>query len=192
MTSESQTGSTMHSPGEAGGPWQNIREAMLACMQCGTCTGSCVNAHAMDYTPRQMWRLVQLDDKVELFRSKTFWLCSTCYYCTLRCPRGLPLTETIGALKRTAVAEGYLDESASIKFYQSFLDSVRRYGRVRETEMMARYFMALKDPIKPMQFSSLGIKLLLKGKLHPQFPRFFGKGKLDALFRKAREVEANP
>jgi len=37
----------------------------------GTCTGSCVNAHAMDYTPRQMWRLVQLDDKAELFRSKT-------------------------------------------------------------------------------------------------------------------------
>ena len=192
MTSESQTGSTTHSPGEAGGPWQNIREAMLACMQCGTCTGSCVNAHAMDYTPRQMWRLVQLDDKVELFRSKTFWLCSTCYYCTLRCPRGLPLTETIGALKRTAVAEGYLDESASIKFYQSFLDSVRRYGRVRETEMMARYFMALKDPIKPMQFSALGIKLLLKGKLHPQVPRFFGTGKLDVLFRIAREVEANP
>jgi heterodisulfide reductase subunit C2 len=192
MTSESQTGSTAHHSGRSGGTWQNIREAMLACMQCGTCTGSCVNAHAMDYTPRQMWRLVQLDDKAELFRSKTFWLCSTCYYCTLRCPRGLPLTETIGALKRTAVAEGYLDESASIKFYQAFLDSVRRYGRVRETEMMARYFMALKDPIKPMQFSSLGIKLLLKGKLHPQVPRFFGTGKLDALFRKAREVEADP
>jgi heterodisulfide reductase subunit C2 len=52
--------------------------------------------------------------------------------------------------------------------------------------------MALKDPIKPMQFTSLGVKLLLKGKLHPQVPRFFGAGKLDALFRKAREVEANP
>ncbi|HBD08799.1 MAG TPA: heterodisulfide reductase [Syntrophobacteraceae bacterium] len=192
MTSESQTGSTTHISGEAGGPWHTIRETMQACMQCGTCTGSCVNAHAMDYTPRQMWRLVQLDDKAELFCSKTFWLCSTCYYCTLRCPRGLPLTETIGALKRTAVAEGYLDESASIKFYQAFLDSVRRYGRVRETEMMARYFMALKAPIKPMQFTSLGVKLLLKGKLHPQVPRFFGTGKLEALFRKAREVEANP
>jgi len=54
--------------------------------------------------------------------------------------------------------------------------------------MMARYFMALKDPIKPMQFSALGIKLLLKGKLHPQVPSLFGTGKLDVLFRKAREV----
>jgi heterodisulfide reductase subunit C2 len=172
--------------------WQSIRENVKACMQCGTCTGSCVNAHAMDYTPRQMWRLVQLDERIELFRSKTLWTCSTCYYCTLRCPRGLQLTETIGALKRAAVAAGFLREAASIRFYQSFLGNVQRNGRVRETEMMTRYFLALGSPIKPLQFAPLGIRLLVKGKLAPQVPRIFGSGKLDDLFRKVREVEANP
>jgi heterodisulfide reductase subunit C2 len=192
MTSNTHALSEAGRPGAAGATWETVREHMRACMQCGTCTGSCVNAHAMDYTPRQMWRLVQLDDRSELFRSKTFWLCSTCYYCTLRCPRGLPLTETIHELKRMAVAEGFLKETGSIRFYQSFLDSVRRYGRVRETEMMARYFMALKSPIKPLQFTPLGIKLLVKGKLHPQMPRLFGNGKLDSMFRKVRELEATP
>jgi heterodisulfide reductase subunit C len=192
MTSDTRANSGAGQPTDAGACWQAIREQVKACMQCGTCTGSCVNAHAMDYTPRQMWRLVQLDDKAELFRSKTFWLCSSCYYCTLRCPRGLALTETIHALKRTAVAEGFLQESASIKFYRAFLDSVRRYGRVRETEMMGRYFLALKNPITPLQFTPLGMKLLFKGKLAPQVPQFFGGGRLDVLFRKVRELEATP
>ena len=192
MTRETQAVPDISRLGVAAASWQAIRNHVRACMQCGTCTGSCVNAHAMDYTPRQMWRLVQLDDKEALFRSKTFWLCSTCYYCTLRCPRGLALTETIGELKRTAVAAGFLQESSSIRFYQAFLDSVRRYGRVRETEMMARYFLALKNPMKPLQFAPLGMKLLFKGKLAPQMPRLFGSGKLDAMFRKVRELEANP
>ncbi len=192
MTSATQTVPETARHEAASVSWQAIRDKVRACMQCGTCTGSCVNAHAMDFTPRQMWRLVQMNDKAGLFGSKTFWLCSTCYYCTLRCPRGLPLTETIHQLKRTAVADGFLQETASIKFYRAFLDSVRRYGRVRETEMMARYFVALKNPVKPLQFTPLGVKLLLMGKLTPQVPRFFGDGKLDAMFRKVQELEANP
>jgi heterodisulfide reductase subunit C2 len=167
-----------------------IRAKVSGCMQCGTCTGSCVNAHAMDYTPRQLWRLVQLGETREIFSSKTLWLCSSCYFCTLRCPRGLQLTETIGALKRSAVAAGYLQENHSIAFYRSFLDSVRRYGRVREMEMMARYFLAVKNPLMPMSFTPLGMKLMLKGKLSPQMPTLFSKGKLDALFRKVEELEA--
>jgi heterodisulfide reductase subunit C len=171
-------------------PLAAVQERVRTCMQCGTCTGSCVNSHAMDYTPRQLWRLVQLGEKDEIFASKTFWLCSACYYCTLRCPRGLPLTETMAALKRLAVAEGYLQEKKSIRFYQSFMDNVRRYGRVREMELMARYFWAVKNPITPLGFTPLGTKLLLKGKLAPQMPKFFGQGKMDGIFRKVAELEA--
>jgi heterodisulfide reductase subunit C2 len=189
------SGQTSGSPGHSGvgaaaDALAGIREQVSSCMQCGTCTGSCVNAHAMDYTPRQLWRLVQLGEKQEIFNSKTFWLCSTCYFCTLRCPRGLLLTETMGALKRLAVAEGYLQQSQSIAFYRSFLDSVRRYGRVHEMEMMARYFLAVRNPLTPMSFTPLGVRLLSKGKLALQMPRFFAKGKLDAIYSKVKELEA--
>jgi len=58
--------------------------------------------------------------------------------------------------------------------------------------MMGRYFLALKNPITPLQFTPLGMKLLFKGKLAPQVPQFFGSGRLDVLFRKVRELEATP
>ena len=167
-----------------------IWEKVSACMQCGTCTGSCPNAHAMDVTPRQLWRMVLLGLKEEIFKSKTFWLCSSCYYCTLRCPRGLPLTETIGALKRMAVAEGLSVDKKSPLFYRSFLNTVRRYGRVREMEMMTRYFVSLKNPITPIAFAPLGIKLMVKGKISPQMPSLSGKGKLEAIYQKVQELEA--
>jgi len=171
-------------------PMLALREKVEACMQCGTCTGSCANASAMDHTPRQLWRMVQLGLKDEIFNSKTFWLCSSCYYCTLRCPRGLPLTEAMGALKRLAVAEGRLHEKKSIRFYRAFLDNVRRYGRIREMDMMTRYFISLKNPITPVSFTPLGVKLMVKGKISVQMPDLFKAGKLDAIYRKVRELEA--
>lgn len=170
-------------------PLSAVLEQVKGCMQCGTCTGSCVNASEMDYTPRELWRMVQLGLKEEIFASRTFWLCSSCYYCTLRCPRGLKLTETMGALKRLAMAEGRLKEKKSTRFYHAFLDNVRRYGRVREMDMMTRYFISLKNPITPMGFTPLGVKLMAKGKISAQMPNLFSAGKMDAIYRKVRELE---
>ena len=75
-----------------------LQKQMQACIQCGTCSGSCPNAFAMDLTPRQLWYNLIMGDRTTIFQSITFSLCSSCYYCTLRCPRGLPLTETMAAL----------------------------------------------------------------------------------------------
>ena len=172
-------------------PMLEISERVAACMQCGSCTGSCANSEAMDLTPRQLWRLVQLNAGEEIFGSRTFWLCSSCYYCTLRCPRGLPLTETIEALKRLSVAEGFGQHRKNSLFYLTFLDSIRRYGRVREMEMMARYFLSLKNPVTPLSFTPLGIKLMVKGKLSAHLPSFSRKGRLDDLYHRVRELEAN-
>jgi len=170
--------------------WDAIREHIRTCMQCGTCTGSCGSSAAMDFTPRQLWRMVQLDLQDEIFTSRTFSLCSSCYYCTLRCPRGLPLTETIHTLKRLAAARGFTGKEKGTRFYRSFLKTARRYGRIREMELMTRYFLAMKDPILPFGFTPLGVKLLRKGKISPQIPRLSGPGKLDAIFRKVEELEA--
>jgi heterodisulfide reductase subunit C len=168
-----------------------VQEKVQACMQCGTCTGSCANSFAMDLTPRQLWRLVQLGEKEEIFNSKTFYLCSACYYCTLRCPRGLPLTETMSALKRLASAEGLDHYKQSSGFYRAFMNTVRRYGRVREMELMNRYFFSMKNPFFPLGFASLGLKLMSKRKV-PLFeiPKLSGEGRFDRLFRKVEELEA--
>ncbi|NIN69280.1 MAG: 4Fe-4S dicluster domain-containing protein [Anaerolineae bacterium] len=79
---------------------------LRTCMQCGTCSASCPTAYAMDYTPRQLWKLVQMGLKEEVVNSRTFWLCTTCKACAVRCPRGIDLTETMLMLKSYAVREG--------------------------------------------------------------------------------------
>jgi heterodisulfide reductase subunit C len=167
----------------------SVQDKIQACMQCGTCTGSCPNAFAMDLTPRHMWRLAQLGQKDAIFKSKTFFLCSACYSCTLRCPRGLPLTETIDALKRIAAAEDTDIYKSSTRFYGSFMNTVRRYGRVREMEFMQRYFLSMKNPFLPFRFASLGMKLMGKAKVSFEMPKFFGEGRFDAMFRKVEELE---
>ncbi|MEM5786528.1 MAG: 4Fe-4S dicluster domain-containing protein [Syntrophobacteraceae bacterium] len=165
-----------------------IAKNVMACMQCGTCTGSCSSSKYMDFTPRQLWRMVQAGLKQDVFNSKTFALCSSCYFCTLRCPRGLRLTETMAALKRLAFREGLFSDRKSPAFYGAFLDTVRKHGRVRETAMMARYFTALKNPVVPLSFTPLAMQLLMKGKMEFQLP-CFGKAKMDGLFKKVEELE---
>ncbi len=167
-----------------------IAKNLRACMQCGTCTGSCGSSSQMDYTPRQLWRLVQSGFGEDIFNSRTFWLCSNCYTCTLRCPRGLPLTEMMAALKRVATLMGYSTDRNSQLFYGAFLGTLRRYGRLREAEMMGRYFLTLRNPIASLSFVPLGLKLMSKGKLTFKIPAFSGHGKLDRIYSKVRELEA--
>lgn len=166
-----------------------VKEMLSACIQCGTCTASCPNAFAMDHTPRHLWRLVLDGQPDDIFHSKTFSLCSSCYYCTLRCPRGLKLTEAMAALKQIAARKKLPKFKKSDLFYQQFLASVRRNGRVREMEFMSLYFVTLKNPLAPFSYASLGLKLMRKGKVAVQVPSL-GKGRLDPIFKKVQELEA--
>jgi len=169
-------------------PLAPIQDMVRTCIQCGTCTGSCPNAFAMDYTPRKMWRMVLMGQQNEIFKSKTFTLCSSCYCCTLRCPRGLPLTEAMGALKQIASRKDLALYRQTTLFCKKFVESVRRHGRVREMEFMTLYFSALKNPIIPLRFAPLGMKLMKKRKVSLEIPSK-GHAPLDAIFRKVKELE---
>jgi heterodisulfide reductase subunit C len=167
---------------------ESVREMVQSCIQCGTCTGSCPNAFAMDLTPRQLWRLVLLDQREAVFQSRTFMLCSACYFCTLRCPRGLPLTEAMHALKQAAAREKVERYRPVTAFYRQFIDSVRRHGRVNELEFMTYYFAEMKNPMLPLRYSGLGLRLVAKGKLPLRWPARPTRP-LEALFRKVAELE---
>jgi Fe-S oxidoreductase len=81
-------------------------ERLFSCMQCGTCSSSCPTAYAMDYTPRQLWQMLRLGMEEEVLNSQTFWLCTACKSCQVRCPRGILLTDTMIALKEYATGKG--------------------------------------------------------------------------------------
>ncbi|RPH50936.1 MAG: heterodisulfide reductase [Desulfobacteraceae bacterium] len=174
---------------ETSDPLFEIRKMVNACIQCGTCTGSCPNAFGMDFTPRHLWRLVLTGQKDEIFKSRSFGLCSACYYCTLRCPRGLPLTEAMSALKQIAASEKADVFKTGLCFYGNFLESVRKHGRVWELEFMSMYFISIKNPLIPLRYTSLGLRLFSKGKLSVR-PHAAGRTmSLEKLFLKTKEVE---
>jgi heterodisulfide reductase subunit D len=81
-------------------------EKLFSCMQCGTCSSSCPTAYAMDYAPRQLWQMLRLGMEEEVLNSQTFWLCTVCKSCQVRCPRGISLTDTMIALKEYATQKG--------------------------------------------------------------------------------------
>jgi heterodisulfide reductase subunit C len=142
----------------------------------------------MDLTPRKMWRLVSLGRLVEVMASRTFILCSVCYTCTLRCPRGLPLTEAMETLKGIAFARCEARHRSSRLFYETFLQTVRRHGRIREMAFMTRYFAAMMNPMAPLRFAPLGLRLMGKGKIEMGGAKS-GETPLHALFDRVADLD---
>ncbi len=161
---------------------------LSTCIQCGTCTASCPSATAMDITPRQMWRMAQLGMVDEVLHSKTMWLCSICYQCQARCPRGIPLTEIIAKLKQLAIQQQIKEWRESTTFYLTFASVMRRYGRMRELEFMARYFMST-NPVEAIGYTTMGLTLFRRGKVHLEMPKLAGRGRLDDLFDRVAQLE---
>jgi heterodisulfide reductase subunit C len=138
-----------------------------------------------------MWRMVLMGRHQEVFESKTFILCSACYTCSLRCPRGLPLTEVMANLKQVAAKQNMARYKSSILFYKNFVNSIRRHGRVNEMEFMTLYFMGMKNPMLPLNFTRLGLRLMDKRKIPLEVPRFSNFPKpLEPIFKKVEEMEA--
>jgi hypothetical protein len=47
----------------------------------------------------------------------------------------------------------------------------------------------MKNPLFPLNFAAMGLKLMKKRKVPFQAPRLFGEGRFDKLFRKVEELE---
>ncbi len=78
-------------------------ERVIACYQCGTCSGSCPTASAMDYNPRRILHMLRLGLGERVLRSRSIWLCTSCYSCTARCPREIKISDTMLNLRRLVV-----------------------------------------------------------------------------------------
>jgi heterodisulfide reductase subunit C len=117
-------------------------ELIARCLQCGTCTGSCPVSHAMDLSPRQLIALFRAGDLDGIMRSRSIWLCASCYACTTRCPAGIKVTDLIYALKRTAMESRRRTFAPQVKVLATqFIRTVSRYGRLHEATLMRRYYL---------------------------------------------------
>ncbi len=95
-------------------------ENVLACIQCGTCTGSCPMAAQMAHAPRQTIAMIRAGLRDEVLADSSMWFCLSCYTCTVRCPRGVRPTELAHALESLATQHGYrVSGTATPRLYRS-------------------------------------------------------------------------
>lgn len=77
------------------------------CMQCGSCTASCLSGRWTAMRTREIMRKAAFGDE-SVLSSPDIWLCTTCYNCYDRCPRDLKVTDAIIELRNIASARGFI------------------------------------------------------------------------------------
>ena len=88
------------------GELAEIRAGLQTCIQCGSCSASCPAVGLMDVTPRRLWQLIRWGLADEVQQTRAFWVCTQCYACTVRCPRGIITSENMRLLRKWVADEG--------------------------------------------------------------------------------------
>ena len=149
-----------------------VEESIAACYQCGTCSATCPTAFAMDYSPRALWRLVEMGQRDELLNSNTFWMCTACYSCTVRCPRDIPISETMRQLRELYIAQevGPLPGGLS-----GVLDAVEAKRNIANEPNETRLIWSENLPERPAQLDARQAEVVyFIGCVGALFPQTYG------------------
>lgn len=139
-------------------------DRLSRCLQCGTCTGSCPVSYAMDISPRMVLALFRSGQIEEILRSRTIWICASCYMCTTRCPQNIKITDLLYALKRVAMDTGlYPDRLPVYQLSRNFVRVVNRYGRNHEILLLLLYYLR-RNPLAMFRLLPLGFSMWRKGR----------------------------
>ena len=144
---------------------------LRACIQCGTCSGTCPVAKFMDHSPRRLIALIRADCKDEVLASNTYWYCASCYHCSVRCPAQIDIAGLMYALKRYFIwknldREGLVGPVFSETFVKTIMKSGRSYEPILATSYLFTY--GVQDFLQEAQTAT---SLMLKGRLPLLPPR---------------------
>jgi len=177
----------------------NVEEGdwVKMCMQCGVCSGSCPLGPYWDHPPQEIFMMIRANKREEVLESSSMWMCTSCYNCVARCPRGLPITHIMHGLATYARRLGLAPkEQPTHKFTLIFWNNLVKKGRVNELKLgLSLYFMnGFVEGIKTsLKMQKIGLGMLLTKRLNP-FEIMKGhsckdaKG-LQAILNKAQELE---
>jgi heterodisulfide reductase subunit C len=165
-------------------------EALVGCLQCGTCGGSCPSGPDMEHTPRRLFALINAGEKQEVLRSNTPWYCVSCYYCTVRCPKEIPIADLMYTLKRMAINAHLYDDSNAPDWSTSFIGYVEQNGRSFEFGLASRYHLT-HQPFKKMGLGAFALDMFSKDRLALRPERIQGISQLQAILAKAKQLEVS-
>ena len=158
------------------------------CIQCGTCGGSCPSADDMDHTPRQLFAMIRADMQEAVMASNTPWHCVSCYYCTVRCPQEIHITDIMYTLKGMAVAAGQYKETLDADFSRSFVGYVDNYGRSFELGLATRMYLR-HSPLSIVKTATMGLGMLTRDRLDFTPQKIDNLEQLQAVLNRAEEIE---
>lgn len=164
-------------------------ERIKRCLQCGTCTGSCPVSYAMDISPREVIALFRAGEMEEIMKSRTIWICASCYACTTRCPAGIKITDTIYALKRTAMERGVKSDGGPVRtLAKLFVKNLQMYGRLHEGTLIRNYYLKV-NARKLFGLLPLGKKMWKTKRLALMPKRIKAYESFSRIIKKAQEIE---
>ena len=177
----------------------NVEEGdwVKMCMQCGVCSGSCPLGPHWDHPPQEIFMMIRANKRDEVLRSSSMWMCTSCYNCIVRCPRGLPITHIMHGLAHYADRLGLAPEdNPTRKFAKKFWNNLVKKGRVNELKLgMGLYFMnGVGEGVKTaLKMKDVGLGLTKTKRMNPM-ELLGGHGCKDAaglraVLDKAREIE---
>ncbi|TLU84663.1 MAG: 4Fe-4S dicluster domain-containing protein [Chlorobium sp.] len=138
------------------------------CYQCGKCTAGCPAGSFMDNPPAKIMRLVQGGLIEEAMRSDALWYCVGCQTCTARCPQNMDIAATMDSLRELALEKDIVSDDKAKKlvtaFHVSFLNNVRKYGRLQELSLVNSYKLRTRTFTQDV---SSGVKMIMQGKINP-------------------------
>jgi heterodisulfide reductase subunit C len=120
--------------------------------------------------------------------SRFIWLCTGCETCTTRCPQGIDVASIMDELRIIARQDGRVRKDMP---FARILDlnykSFRRWGRLFELELVS--LDLLKRPKSALGYTSLGIKMMAKGKIS-LLPTIGDRKQMKRMARAAERIEA--
>lgn len=141
------------------------------CMQCGVCGATCPLRGEMKYGPRQIWTLIRSGRRDEVLNNPDIMLCTSCYTCKVRCPRGIPIIDVMHGLAHYALSQGIVPREETAKFGKVFWQGIYDTGRIDESVVPIKY--CLQDGLvaglkKSLSMMDIGMALLKAKRMKPK------------------------
>jgi heterodisulfide reductase subunit C2 len=153
---------------------------LSACYQCKKCSLGCPVAGLVSSPPSEIIRRLQLGAGDELLQTELVWTCLSCDTCYARCPNKINFAAVIDALRAIALEKGAAKPAGNAPlFNRLFLETVKRYGRSYDLQMIASYKLGAGKLMDDMEkFPAM----LAKGKMAVLPPSGADKNKVKKIF----------
>jgi heterodisulfide reductase subunit C len=119
----------------------------------------------MDLTPRRLIAMTRAGARDDVLHSMTPWVCVSCYACTVECPKRIPITEIMHAMRRISLREKtYPRRFTTPVMTKEFVDMIRDRGRSTESWISMKLYLKT-NPGLLLKNAGLATRLFRQGRI---------------------------